>query len=383
MKQKLWIVTTVADSLDSLLEGQPEFLNQYFDVTIVSSLSDKLVNVAEREGVDWQAVEMRRTISPFHDLFSIWHMFRLLQKNQPEIIQSYTPKAGLVAMIASRLARVPWRVHGIVGMPLMEAQGIRRLMMKLAEQFTYVNATGLTSNSFGLRDFIQTNLTKRPVNVIGNGSINGVNVNHFNRVNVNSDVRTSLSISEQNTVFVFVGRLVPDKGIVELVEAFVELADSHFDVDLLLVGETEEELASLPSSIREKMAVSDRIHELGWHLDVRPYLAAANVFVLPSYREGLPNSVIEAGAMSLPSIVTDINGCNEVITDGVNGFLVPIKNSPLLLLIMNAIMKGGIDLGTMGDAARRQVVDFYSQDFLWQEILGFYQDLGGASNRCR
>ena len=255
--------------------------------------------------------------------------------------------------------------------------------MKLAEQFTYVNATGLTSNSFGLRDFIQTNLTKRPVNVLGNGSINGVNVNHFNRVNVNSDVRTSLSISEQNTVFVFVGRLVPDKGIVELVEAFVELADSHFDVDLLLVGETEEELASLPSSIREKMAVSDRIHELGWHLDVRPYLAAANVFVLPSYREGLPNSVIEAGAMSLPSIVTDINGCNEVITDGVNGFLVPIKNSPLLLLIMNAIMKGGIDLGTMGDAARRQVVDFYSQDFLWQEILGFYQDLGGASNRCR
>ncbi|NQV71473.1 glycosyltransferase family 4 protein [bacterium] len=383
MKQKLWLVTTVADSLDSLLEGQPEFLNQYFDVTIVSSLSDKLVNVAEREGVGWQAVEMRRTISPFHDLFSIWRMFRLLRKNRPEIIQSYTPKAGLVTMIAGRLARVPRRVHGIVGMPLMEAQGIRRLLMKLAEQYTYVNATALTSNSFGLRDFIYTNLTKKPVTVMGNGSINGVNINHYSRENVHSDVRTSLNISKHNTVFVYVGRLVPDKGIVELVEAFVELADSHFDVDLLLVGETEEELASLPSSTREKMAGSDRIHELGWRLDVRPYLAAANVFVLPSYREGLPNSVIEAGAMSLPSIVTDINGCNEVITDGANGFLVPIKNSPLLLLIMIEIMKGGIDLGTMGDAARCQVVDFYSQDFLWQEILDFYQDLGGASNRCR
>jgi hypothetical protein len=133
LKQKLWIVTTVADSLDSLLEGQPEFLNQYFDVTIVSSPSDRLAHVADREGVCWQAVEMRRTISPFHDLLSIWRMFRLLRKTRPEIIQSYTPKAGLVTMIASRLARVPRRVHGIVGMPLMEAQGIRRLFMKLVE----------------------------------------------------------------------------------------------------------------------------------------------------------------------------------------------------------------------------------------------------------
>jgi hypothetical protein len=99
----------------------------------VSSPSDRLANVAEREGVGWQAVEMRRTISPFHDLFSIWRMFRLLRKNRPEIIQSYTPKAGLVTMIAGRLARVPRRVHGIVGMPLMEAQGIRRLFMKLVE----------------------------------------------------------------------------------------------------------------------------------------------------------------------------------------------------------------------------------------------------------
>ncbi|MDE0973879.1 MAG: glycosyltransferase family 4 protein [Candidatus Nanopelagicales bacterium] len=383
MKQKLWIVTTVADSLDSLIEGQPEFLNQHFDVTIVSSLSDKLPNVAEREGVGWQAVKMRRTISPFHDLVSIWHMFRLLRKNQPDIIQSYTPKAGLVTMLSGRLARVPRRVHGVVGMPLMEARGTRRLLMKLAEQFTYFNATALTSNSFGLRDFVHTNLTKKIVTVIGNGSINGVDVDHYNRANFDSDVRTGLGISELNTVFVYVGRLVPDKGIVELVEAFVELANSHFDVDLLLVGEQEEALSSLPTKTREQMAGSDRIHELGWHHDVRPYLAAANVFILPSYREGLPNSVIEAGAMSLPSIVTDINGCNEVITEGVNGFLIPIKNSQLLLLSMSEIMNGGIDLGTLGNAARHQVVEFYNRHFLWQKILDFYQDLGGAPNHCR
>ena len=383
MKQKLWILTTVADSLDSLLEGQPGFLNQYFDVTIVSSPSDRIANVAEREGVCWHAVEMRRTIAPLHDLLSIWRMFRLLREHRPDIIQSYTPKAGLVTMIAGRLARVPRRVHGVVGMPLMEAQGIRRLLMKLAEQFTYFNATALTSNSFGLRDFVHARLTKKIVTVIGNGSINGVDINHYSLANDNSNVRTSLGISEQNTVFVYVGRLVPDKGIIELIEAFVELADSHFDVDLLLVGEQEEKLTPLPIRTREKMACSERIHAIGWHFDVRPYLAAANVFVLPSYREGLPNSVIEAGAMSLPSIVTDINGCNEVIIEGVNGFLIPIKNSSILFSTMNEIMKSGIELRVLGDAARQQVVEFYGRNFLWHKILDFYQHLGEEPTYCR
>ena len=372
MKQKLWIVTTVADSLDSLLEGQSEFLNQYFDVTIVSLPSDRLANVAEREGVGWQAVEMRRTISPFHDLFSIWRMFRLLRKNRPEIIQSYTPKAGLVTMIAGRLARVPRRVHGIVGMPLMEAQGIRRSLMKLAEQYTYVNATALTSNSFGLRDFIYTNLTKKPVTVMGNGSINGVNINHYSRENVHFDVRTSLNISKHNTVFVYVGRLVPDKGIVELVEAFVELADYHFDVDLLLVGEQEEKLTPLPIRTREKMARTDRIHAIGWHLDIRPYLAAANVFVLPSYREGLPNSLIEAGAMSLPSIVTDINGCNEVITEGVNGKLVPVKDSRKLLEAMEVLRENSKEVEVMGNMARFRVIDSFDQEVFWIQLANYY-----------
>ena len=376
MKQKLWIVSTVADSLDSFLEGQPEFLNQYFDVTIVSSPSERLANVAEREGVGWQAVEMRRTISPFHDLFSIWRMFRLLRKNRPEIIQSYTPKAGLVTMIAGRLARVPRRVHGIVGMPLMEAQGIRRLLMKLAEQYTYVNATALTSNSFGLRDFIYTNLTKRPVTVMGNGSINGVNINHYSRENVHSDVRTSLNISKHNTVFVYVGRLVPDKGIVELVEAFVELADYRFDVDLLLVGEQEEKLTPLPIRTREKMARSDRIHAIGWHLDVRPFLAASNVFVLPSYREGLPNSVIEAGAMSLPSIVTDINGCNEVITEGVNGNLVPVKDSRKLLEAMEVLRENSKEVEVMGNMARIRVIDSFEQEGFWIQLANYYVSEG-------
>ena len=372
MKEKLWIVTTVADSLDSLIEGQPKFLNQYFDVTIVSSPSARLITVAERENVAWQAVKLSRTISPFRDLLSIWKMYRLLRKNRPDIIQSYTPKAGLVTMIAARLARVPRRIHGVVGMPLMEAQGIRRNIMKFAEQFTYVNATALTSNSFGLREFIQAQLTKKPITVIGSGSINGVDVNYYDRANLNSNVRTSLGISEQSTVFVYVGRLVPDKGIVELVGAFLELADSGSPVDLFLLGEEEGDLTPLPTKTRKLMATSDSIHQLGWHPDVRPYLAAANVFVLPSYREGLPNSVLEAGAMSLPSIVTDINGCNEIVENGINGNLVPVKDSRKLREAMEFLRENRNEIEVMGNMARVRVINSFEQEGFWIQLAGYY-----------
>jgi glycosyltransferase involved in cell wall biosynthesis len=207
---------------------------------------------------------------------------------------------------------------------------------------------------------------------MGNGSINGVNINHYSRENVHFDVRTSLNISKHNTVFVYVGRLVPDKGIVELIEAFVELADYHFDVDLLLVGEQEEKLTPLPIRTREKMARTDRIHAIGWHLDVRPYLAAANVFVLPSYREGLPNSVIEAGAMSLPWIVTDINGCNEVITEGVNGKLVPVKDSRKLLEAMEVLRENSKEVEVMGNMARFRVIDSFDQEVFWIQLADYY-----------
>ncbi len=300
-------------------------------------------------------------------------MFLLLRKNRPDIIQSYTPKAGLITMTAARLAGVPIRIHGIVGMPLMEARGIRRSLMKLAEKFTYINATALTCNSFGLRDYVNAHLTQRPIIVIGTGSINGVNVDFFAPDLHSVGIRAELGISDSSTVFIYVGRLVPDKGIVELIKAFTELALIESEIELLLVGDEEHELTPLPEMTRDLISKSTRIHKLGWQDDVRPFMSAADVFVLPSYREGLPNSVLEAGAMALPSIVTDINGCNEVVEDGANGTIVPPKDFVALKDAMMFFLESKEAATTMGQFARDRVIKSFEQNYFWHKLADFYQ----------
>ncbi len=376
MKEKLWLVTTVSDSLDSLLSGQPNFLSKNFEVTIIATPSEGLIRVAERERVSYKGINMTRSISPFQDIASIWKMFRLLRHCRPKYVQSYTPKAGLITMIASRLARIPIRIHGIVGMPLMEARGFKRYLMRLAEKVTYANATILTTNSFGLRTFVHSRLTHRQVQVIGNGSINGVDMNHYKPGFGDLGIRKDLGIPISNTVLIYVGRLVPDKGTTELIQAFLNLADTRHDIDLLLVGDEESELTPLPQETIVAIDSAPNIHKIGWQADIRPFLSIADVFVLPSYREGLPNSLLEAGAMALPSIVTDINGCNEVIENGVNGFLIPPKDMQSLSHSMLYILSSDIDLNAMGQAARKLVAEKYSQDFFWHELLFFYRNLG-------
>jgi glycosyltransferase involved in cell wall biosynthesis len=331
------------------------------------------VFTANREDVAWNSVKLTRTISPIQDLLSLWKMYILLRENRPDIVQSYTPKAGLITMTAARLAGVPVRIHGIVGMPLMEARGIRRSLMKFAEKFTYLNATVLTCNSFGLRDYVNVHLTRRPIVVIGSGSINGVNVDFFDPDTDIVGIRAELGISDISTVFVYVGRLVPDKGIVELIEAFTELEFMYSEIDLLLVGDEEYELTPLPEKTRELISKSKRIHKLGWRDDVRPFMSSADVFILPSYREGLPNSVLEAGAMALPSIVTDINGCNEVVEDGNNGIIVPPKDFVTLMHAMVFFLESKEMSRTMGQFARDRVIKFFDQNNFWRLLAEFYR----------
>lgn len=365
----------MADSLDSLIEGQPSFLREYFDVTIVSSPSKSLVNTAKREGVEWRDIKLTRTVSPFRDLVSFWSMLRMLKANPPDIVQSYTPKAGLITMGAARLAGIPIRIHGVVGMPLMESRGLRRKLLKFAERLTYVNATFLTTNSFGLRDFIHENLTTRKIEVIGKGSINGVNVKSYDRELSESDIRSTLGVSVESTVFVYVGRLVRDKGIVELINAFVELDETNSNSHLVLVGEEEEFLSPLPERTRELISLSPKIHKAGWQSDVRPFLRAADIFVLPSYREGLPNSVLEAGAMSLPSIVTDINGCNEIIDHRLNGLIIPVKDRIALRNAMIFLQDNPEEAKNMGLRARIRVLDNFEQETFWIQLAKFYLSL--------
>ena len=369
------IVTSVAASLQNLLVGQPRRLAEDFDVTLVTSPTDgeTLAAIEAREGVPVQTVRMSRRITPLADGAAAVALTQRLRRLRPALVQTYTPKAGLVGMLAARAAGVPVRIHGIVGMPLMEARGTRRLALQLTERLTYAAATDLTCNSYGLRSWVQAELTTRAISVIGEGSINGIDtVRWAPDPALRSEVRARFGLGATSTVLVFVGRMVRDKGVVELVEAFVRWRRGRDDRHLVFVGAPEPELDPLPATTRSQLDAPG-IHCVGLQSDVRPFLAAADAFVLPSYREGLPNSLLEAGAMGLPAVATDINGCNEVIAHGETGHLVPPKTVDALVDAFNALVDEGRRC-RMGEQARRRVVERYDQRAFHRALVAYYAD---------
>lgn len=372
----LQIVTTVPRSLHVLLDGQPRRLAQDFEVTVVASPGPELDATAVREDVSAHAVAMSRSLTPASDLRALWSLYRWFRRTRPEVVQSYTPKAGLLAMAAALLARVPVRVHGIVGMPLMETHGWRRRLLGVTERLTYRMSTDLICNSTGLTTWVTRHLSPgREVNVVGHGSINGVDLDHFApaAAEVRQQERRRLGIGSEDTVFVFVGRLVRDKGVEELLQAFDRLLQGREHVVLVLVGDQEQIRDSLSDQAVARLGRGDGVVQLGWRDDVRPVLAAADVCVLPSYREGLPNSLLEAAASGLPVVATDINGCNEVVEPGRTGLLVPPRSVTALHDAFTMMLDPDLR-GRMGAAGRRRVSALYAHDDLCSALVAFYHD---------
>ena len=379
-KPKLCLITTVPMSFATLLEGQPRYLSQEFDVSMVCGPGPHIAQVEKAEGMPVHVIPLTRQITPKEDAIAVTQLTKFLRATSPDIVQTYTPKAGLVGMSAAAAARVPIRVHGVVGMPLMEARGKRALMLQLSERTTYRMATHLTCNSFELRDWIRANLTRRPISVVGNGSINGVDIEKFSpskfSKTANTRLRRSLGIKPSETVFLFVGRVVRDKGVEELVTAFTRLAKDHPKVRLLMVGDYEPELDRLSEAVEAAIRDHPGIIEVGWVSDVRPYLAISHCFVLPSYREGLPNSLIEAGSMGLPSIATNINGCNEVVIPDENGELVPKKNAGALENAMRKMIEDPTHREKLQSRSRESIAErFAQQEFFWPELRAMYRQL--------
>jgi len=335
--KKLIRITTVPISFKVLLKGQLRFMTSNgFDVKGVSSEGEELREIHENEGIVMEAINMSRKITPFQDLKSLWEMWNFLRKEKPQIVHTHTPKAGIIGMLAARLAGVPHRLHTVAGLPLMEATGIKRKILNFVEKLTYSSATRVYPNSKGLYDFIlQNNFTQsNKLKIIANGSSNGINTTFFSPAQVSEIEKVKLgeklNIQPDDFVFVFVGRIVSDKGINELIKAFSELQTAENNqltgIKLLLVGGLESDLDPLNPETLAEINQNRDIISVGFQQDVRPFFAISDALAFPSYREGFPNVVMQAGAMGLPSIVSDINGCNEIIVEGENGLIIPPKN---------------------------------------------------------
>lgn len=379
-KTRIVRITTVPLSLDKLLNGQLNFINNHFEVIAVSSDAEYLKKIGEKEKIKVKNIEMSRKITPIKDIISILKLYRYLKEIKPEIVHTHTPKAGLVGMIAAKLSGVPVRMHTISGLPLVEAKGLKKKLLILCETITYSCATNVYANSFNILKIIQSLFPfSFKIKVLGNGSTNGIDLKQFdvNHENLKSksDYRKEFSISDDDFVFLFVGRIVSDKGINELVHAFSKLENPTNRYKLFLVGPSEEDLNPLLPKTIKSIQSNPNIITTGYQSDVRKFYKLSDVFIFPSYREGFPNVVMEAGAMNLPVIASKINGCDEIIVPEMNGLLIQPKNEKSLLDAMEKISSNKTFFESLKSNSRTNIAKKYDQSNLWEIILSEYKFL--------
>ena len=370
-RKKIIRVTTADISLNSLLKGQLMFLNQYFEVVGVAKDTGVLKEVSEREGIRVVDAPLERPISLVKDIKGLWFLYRLFRKEKPWCVHANTPKGSLLAMIAAWIARVPHRVYTVTGLRYQGAHGMLRTILKTMERLSCLFATNVIPEGQGVLHALQEdNITKKPLRVIWNGNINGIDTEYF---------KPTESFTERKNdtfTFVFIGRIVRDKGIHELTECIRKL-----NCNLILVGSFEDG-DPVDEDDKKFLLTSEKVKFVGWQTDVRPYLEQADALVFPSYREGFPNVPMQAGAMGLPCIVTNINGCNEIIKDGLNGKIIaaPLKEGTKmmeqsLLNTMQWFINHREEAKRMGNNARPMIQERYEQRYVWTALKDYYDAL--------
>jgi len=373
-QKRLVLVTTVPQTFTSILKGQPSYLSRYFDVILITS-PGREVDTLRKENVPIYFVPMTRGINVFSDIVSTCRMIRILHQLQPDIVHSYTPKAGLVTMLAGYVCRVPFRIHTFTGLIWPTSSGILKKVLKFIDSIICFCATSVVPESKGVLNDLQSGgITSKPLSLIGWGNVAGVDLKYFSPFDVevrmkSDEVRSRFGISNSDFVYIFVGRLHKEKGINELLSAFVRMS---IDCHLFILGDVDHQCPISQFSL-SLLKSHQRIHWLGFQADIRPALQAADVFVLPSYREGFPNVLLQSAAMCLPAVATNINGCNEFISPGLNGWLIPVKDEKAIFqALYHAKNLSKSKLRSMGMLSRELVKARFELNDHLQRMLYFY-----------
>ncbi len=418
---KILYVTTISMTLDYFLKGtMTELVNAGHEVVAVSSPGEWMAAVRALEGVKVIEVPMERRIAPFKDLRSLLRLYKVLREERPDIVHSFTPKAGLLAMMASWLAGVKVRIHTFTGLVFPTSTGLKRRLLMTTDRLTCACATNIIAEGQGVRnDLLSAGITHKEVRVLGHGNIRGIDLERYDRTPEIMQLAEKLRVPDAFT-FLFVGRLVRDKGIAELCEAFHHISaatstsQATIDPDtaqsgsgiggqdlprrpftrigreaqgdwgascrrtrMVLVGPFEDDVDPVGEEVKEYILRTPEIITTGEIKgpDLLAWYAASDCFVLPSYREGFPNTVIEAGAMGLPSIVTDINGSREIISDGINGLVVPPKNVEALSEAMKKMLIDSDFRERAASVSRDMIASRFEQGYVRKCLLDFYHSV--------
>ena len=372
-KLKIVRAATIGTSLNTFCEGLlKELTDEGYEVIALSSPDADLDELGKREGVRTIGVHMERRISPWKDLVSLMKIMRVLRREEPDMVHSMTPKAGLLCMMAARWVGVSIRVHTFTGLVWPTATGFSRRILMMTDKLTCACATHIIPEGEGVKQDLLRCITKKPMKVLGYGNVKGIDLDYWKRTTKKKD--------GQPFTFVFVGRIVRDKGMNELIPAFVRLHKECTDTRLLLVGSFEDDIDPVSPETKHLIESSDGIEAVGEQKDVRPFYEQSDALVFPSYREGFPNVVIEAGAMGLPSIVTDINGAREIIENGKNGVIVPPRDEQALFDAMKWMIEHPEQRKSMAENARPMVASRYEQGFVRQCLKDYYKEILSGEN---
>lgn len=384
-------ILTVPESL-RFLEGQINYVRQSgYDIHIITSPGSLLDDFANKHNIIAYGIEMPRKITPFNDLIAVWKIWKVLRKVQPDIVHSHTPKGGLLGMISAWLARIPARIYHARGLPFEGSTGKKRSLLKVTERISCTLAHRVFCNSQSNLDVMVAEglCSSDKITLLHNGSSNGVDATDLFKPFASDDVRiqtrTKLNLPLGATVIGFVGRVVHDKGIDELIEAWKSLREQYLDTRLLFVGRFEDQDVVLPET-RQVINTDERIHFADFvtnKSDMPILYAAIDILVLPSHREGLPNVILEAGGMRLPVVSTFASGCRDAVVDGETGLLVPVNDAHALEKALQQYIADPNMRTKHGETGRKRMLADFKPEDIWFSILNEYQNLLYMSKSSR
>jgi glycosyltransferase involved in cell wall biosynthesis len=378
---KLIRITTAPLALRNLIAGQMRFMVENgFDVKMISADGEARNEIISNEKCEHIVVPMTRQITPFADLKCLFQLIKIFKKEKPDIVHSHTPKAGLLGMLAAKFTSVPVRVHTLAGMPLMTTTGFKKKLLKFIEQVTYWAAVEVWPNSFSLKNYIVENnmIKSAKTHVIGKGSSNGIDLSKYNKAVVSKDVvetiKEKYNIDNQKFNLLFVGRVVRDKGIAELLDAFEKVEKNFPNVNLILVGDFEENLDPLPAKYLDILKNNAKVKLTGWVGDVAPFYQLANLAVFPSYREGFPNALLQAGAFELPIVCSDIMGNIDLIDESF-GQIFQVRNAENLYEKITFALNNEAEVKKRAAALLAHIHQQYETETIKKSILEKYKQL--------
>lgn len=378
---KLLYAVTVPISIH-LLRGQlSEMKRRGYEVTLLCSPGEKLIDAGEQEGIKTVPIMMARTINPVRDLVSLFKLVRYLRKNKPDITNVGTPKAGLLVGLAAWISRVPVRIYTQRGLRMETLAGWKRILLYATEKLTCAIAHRVWCISPSMRDSsIRLGLVSaRRAIVLGHGSSNGLDMARFpiyeerwaSRI---AELRKELKLSSDAQVIGFSGRMTIDKGVEELVKVFDKLRDTLPSIKLLLVGTFEAE-DPVPARLRERIENDPNIIMAGYQKEPAPYYGLMNVFLFPTYREGFGNVILEASAAGVPVVTNNVTGARDAVMHGESGLVVKARDVAELTNAVELLLTNPSEAERLGINGRRRVEQFFRSEVIWEAADRFYREL--------